>query len=58
MQSSSRPEGRWHLLMLVFGVLLVTGCHRGGSTKNQEHHDAGPRIVSLAPSVTEMIFAI
>jgi len=44
--------------MLLFGVLLVTGCHRGGSTKNQEHHDAGPRIVSLAPSVTEMIFAI
>ncbi|MBM3162317.1 MAG: cobalamin-binding protein [Chlorobi bacterium] len=57
MQSFSRPDGRNPVLLLVLAMLLIAGCSPAESPK-KENLDGAPRIVSLAPSVTEMIFAI
>lgn len=55
-----RPVTRYNgfpALLLLFSILLCAGCRKADSGAEAKG-ETKPRIVSLAPSVTEMIFAI
>ncbi|WP_292002834.1 cobalamin-binding protein [Chlorobium sp.] len=52
-----KSENRAIFLLFFVSLFLIAGC-RKGETPKQNKEDDGPRIISLAPSVTEMIFAV
>ncbi len=52
----SSPERLFRALLLLF-VLVHAGCS-SNSDQNRSAADAKPSIVSLAPSITEMVYAI
>ncbi len=57
MKSSSHTSKTLFLIFLAFSTILG-GCDETATKQTPEHSPAKPTLVSLAPSITEMIYAI
>ncbi|HED30867.1 MAG TPA: cobalamin-binding protein [Prosthecochloris aestuarii] len=58
MKHISIPFERPYLVLLILLVTLLAGCGENRKTKEQVQDRQKPSIVSLAPSITEMVYAI